>query len=126
MTDGFDEVLRLAADLTDAPEKANRNVKKAVEVTARHIKDDMQQQAERNGLEKYSRSIDYDMRFPGGAIGAGIGPNLGKPQGTFGFVDEGGGDVRSAPQHAARDALKANEDEFERGLQIALLDSLEG
>lgn len=123
MSDDFSELFELAADLTSAGEKVNRNVKKAIQVTAHHIKDDWQQGAEATGLTAYSRSVDYDMKYPGGAVEAEIGPNLGRRQGSFGFVEDGGGGVRSAPQHAGRDALEANEPDFYRGLEIAVFDA---
>ena len=120
MSDDFD---KLARDLTAVGPVVNRNAKKALEVTARHVKDDWQEGAQATGLEGYARSVDYDIRFPGGAIEAEIGPNLGKRQGMFGLVEDATGDVRSAPQHAGRDALEANEDDFERGLDIAIADA---
>lgn len=126
MADDFSDLYSLAADLSDAPAKANRNVKKALEVTARYIKDDSAQQADRSGLSGYASSIDYDITFPGDEIVAEIGPNLGKRQGTFGFLEDATGDVRSAPQHALRDALRANEPDFIRGLEIAVFDAVTG
>ena len=126
MADDFSELMSLAADLSDAPAKANRNIKKAIEVTSRHIKDDSAQQADRSGLSGYAASIDYDITFPGGAIEAEIGPNLGKRQGSFGFLEDATGDVRSAPQNALRDALRANEPDFLRGLEIAVFDAVTG
>lgn len=121
--DDFSELTELVADLRDVPPKVNRNVMKALEVTARYVKDDARQGAEVTGLAGYAASIDYDIRFPGGAIVAEIGPNLGKRQGSFGFVEDGGGGVKSAPQHALRDSLKANEADFNRGLEIAVFDA---
>lgn len=123
MTGGFDELYELAADLTDAPEDAARFVKKALQVTATDVKKDWRQGAEATGLSAYAASVDYDLKFPGDAIVAEIGPNLGRRQGSFGFVEEGGGGVRSSPQHAGRDALEANEPDFVRGLEIAVFDA---
>lgn len=124
MSDDFSDLYELARDLTDVPAEANKRIKQAVEYTARGIKDDWQQGAAASGLENYSRSIDYDMKYPGNAIEAEIGPNLGKRQGRFGFVEEGGGGVQSAPQHAGRDALEANEPDLDRGLEIAITNAL--
>lgn len=121
----FSEVFRLEADLRSAPERAVRNVKKAVEVTARYMKDDWGQEAARTGLVPYGASIDYDMKYPGDAIEAEIGPNLGRAQGALGLVEDAGGDVASAPQHARRSAIAANEADFDRGLLIALTDATE-
>ncbi|WP_405375987.1 MULTISPECIES: hypothetical protein [unclassified Microbacterium] len=125
MSDDFSELYALASDLSDAPDGAARNMRKAVEVTARFIKDDWQQGAERTGLEGYASSIDYDVEVSSNSIDAEIGPNLGKSQGPLGLVEEANGDVRSSPQNAGRDALRANESDFERGLQIAILDATE-
>lgn len=126
MADDFSELMSCAADLSDAPAKANRNIKKAIEVTSRHIKDDSAQQADRSGLSGYAASIDYDIEVSANEIASEIGPNLGKRQGTFGFLEDATGDVRSAPQHAMRDALRANEPDFIRGLEIAIFDAVTG
>ena len=126
--DDFSELYELAADLTHVPDTANRNIKKAVEVTARHIKDDWRQGAEvsRGGgfSENYSSSIFYDVKVGAGEIGAEIGPELGRPGGSAGFLEEGGPGVKSAPQHAGRDAVEANEEDFLQGLEIAIFDAL--
>ncbi len=119
----FSELNKLAADLTHAPAIANRNVSKAVQYTATEIKQDWSQGAERTGLTKYASSIDYDMNYPGAAVEAEIGPNMRRPQGKFGFVEDANGGVRSAPQHAGRDAMEANEPDFVRGLEIAIFDA---
>ena len=119
MADDFSELYELAADLTSAPEVAARFVKKAVEVTARNVKDDWRQGADRRGLHGYAADIDYDMKYPGGSIDAEVGPTPGD-SGSFGFVEEAGGGVRSAPQHAGRDAVRAYEAYFARGLEIAI------
>lgn len=124
MADDFSELLELAADLSDVPSEANRNIRKAIEVTARNVKDDWRQGADRSGLGGYAADIDYDMRYRGGAIEAEIGPTPGD-SGSFGFVEEATGDVRSAPQHAGRDAVRANEDDLIRGLELAALDAIE-
>lgn len=119
----FSESNALAADLTRVPDAANRNIKKAIEVTARHVKDDWRQSAERTGLERYAADIDYDITATGGLIEAEIGPTIGD-SGSFGFVEEGGPSVLSKPQHAARDAVRANEADFVRGLEIAVFEAV--
>lgn len=124
MTDDFSDLYELVRDLTDVPAEAHKRIKQAVEVTARHIKDDWQQGAAASGLENYSRSVDYEMELPGDSIDAEIGPNLGKRQGRFGFVESGGARVKSSPQHAGRNALEANETDFDRGLEIAAANAL--
>lgn len=128
MADDFHELYELAADLTGAPPEANRNIAKALEVTARSVKDDWRQGAEVNSGEKnvanaYANSIDYTIETSRASIEAEIGPNLGSKGGSAGFLEEAPGSVTSAPQHAGRDALEANEEDFVRGLEIALFDA---
>lgn len=124
----FAELMELAADLSAVPSAANRNVKKAIEVTARNVRDDWRQGAAvaygEGFSARYSSSIFYDMKFPGGAIEAEIGPELGRPGGSAGFLEDAPGDVEAAPQHAGRDALEANEADFVRGLEIAIFEAL--
>lgn len=125
MADDFSEVVALARDLGAAPLKVIPNVRKAIEVSARHVKDDWAKGARRRGLRGYAASVDYDMKLAAdGAIGAEIGPNLGKAQGSFGFVEDAPGGVRSAPQHAGRKAAKAVEADFIEGLSKAIGDVL--
>lgn len=128
MSDDFSELNELAADLSNVPSAANRNIKKAIEVTARSVRDDWRQGAEVSYGEgfsaRYPSSIFYDIKFPGGAIEAEIGPELGRPGGSAGFLEDSPGGVEAAPQHAGRNALEANEDDFVRGLEIAIFDAL--
>ncbi|MEW2011421.1 hypothetical protein AB0300_18320 [Microbacterium sp. NPDC078814] len=123
MSDDFSELLELAADMTGAPSSANRFIDKAVRYTSVEIKRDWQQGAERTGLSGYAASIDFDVRYAENEITSEIGPNLSRNQGSFGFVEDANGGVRSAPQHAGRDALEANEEDFYRGLEIAVFDA---
>lgn len=128
MADDFSELLELVADLRDVPSEANRNIKKAIEVTARNVRDDWRQGAAvgfgEGYSERYASSIFYDMKYPGGAIEAEIGPELGRPGASAGFLEDAPGGVLAAPQHAGRDALEANEEDFERGLEIAITQAL--
>lgn len=129
MSDDFSELAELAADLREAPPRATKNIRKALEVTGRNIKDDWRQGADVGSGDgfsaQYSSSIGYDMILNGNALEVEIGPELGRAGGSAGFLEDSPGGVRAAPQHAGRDALEANEDDFIRGLEIALLDAIE-
>ncbi|WP_447948215.1 HK97 gp10 family phage protein [Microbacterium maritypicum] len=128
MADDFSEPYELAADLSEVPSEANRNIKKAIEVTARNVRDDWRQGAEvgrGDGYsERYASSIFYDIKFLGGSIEAEIGPELGRPGGSAGFLEDAPGGVQASPQHAGRDALEANEADFVRGLEIAITEAV--
>lgn len=119
----FSELNKLTADLGQAPVKMIPLVRKAVEITARNIKDDWQSSAAKASGQHarlFPKSIDYDMGLDSdGAITAEIGPNLGRVQGSLGILEDSPGGVRSRPQNAGRKAAKKNEQDFMDGLAKA-------
>ncbi|WP_121150261.1 hypothetical protein [Microbacterium sp. AG1240] len=123
----FSELMSLASSMDTAPRAAAPLIRKALTVTARSIKDEWRAGARRTGLAGYAASVDYDVKGGQGIraeeIVAEIGPNLGKGQGSFGLVEDATGNVRSAPQHAGRNALRNNEADFFKGLEIAIGDA---
>lgn len=123
MADDFSEFRQLAADLSEAPEEARPFIRKAIQVTAHKIKNDWRKGADRSGLHGYASDITYETQEKSTVIEAEIGPTVGD-SGSFGFVEDAGGDVTSAPQHAARDAKEANEEDFFHGLELAIFDGL--
>ena len=123
MSDDFSELGALARDFDQVPKNAHRNIVKAMKYTSVEIKKDWQQGAARSGLHGYAASVDFDVDESAHLVKSEIGPNLDHNQGSFGFVEEGGGGVHSAPQHAGRDALEANESDFYDGMEIALFDA---
>ena len=128
MSDGFtadfSELMELAADLTAVPVKAADNVRKAIQVTATNVKADWRKGADRTALGSYARDITYDTKITATSVEAEIGPTPGDG-GSFGLVEDGGGGVKSAPQHAGRDAAKKNEADFIKGLTLAISEPLE-
>lgn len=136
-----DDLNRLAADLQAAPREAWPFIGKAVEVTARNVKDDW---AENLGgvnnagssFRHVGGSVDYSITVAGAnaavsalmggggtGIEAEIGPNLGRRQGAFaGWFEEGQANIPAL--HPGQAALKANEADFERGLAMAVEDGL--
>lgn len=119
----FSELMQLAADLTQAPAESRPFIRKALRVTATNIKEEARRTANRTGLGGYAKDITYETHEKASSMDAEIGPTPGDA-GSFGFVEDGGGGVKSAPQHSLRDALKHNEDDFVRGLEIAVADGL--
>lgn len=126
MSDGFDELYELADDLTGAGPEVNKRVKQALQFTSMEIKQDWREGAAFSDYfpESYAAAIDFTLSFPGDAIVSDIGPTLGRTGGaSAGFLEEGGGGVDGPPTHAGRDALEANEEDFYRGLEIAMYDA---
>lgn len=127
MSDDFSELAALAADLGKVPPAALKNVRKALEVTARSVKDDWREGAvvASTFAETYAPSIDYDFKPDSDGVVVEIGPHLGKtPGASAGFLEDAPGGVEAPPQHAGRDALEANEDDFYQGLEIAVFEAL--
>lgn len=117
--EGFDV---LSADLGKAADKIRPFAHKAIEVTARNIKDEGASAAAGKNpkhARKYAPKIDYVFRDE---LTADVGPRLGG-QGSLGGILEDGG-IRNAPQNNLRDAMVANEEDFVRGIQKAGEDAL--
>lgn len=127
MTDGisadFSELTKLAADLTAAPGKALPLVRKAIQVTAQHVKEDWREPLKGSAtVPGGAASITYDMKTSRDEIGAEIGPAL-KGQGAIvGMLEYG--TPTTGPTGYGHAALQKNEADFVEGLSIALGDAL--
>lgn len=122
-----DDLNALARDLGEIPKATAPFVRKAVEISARNIKDLIRNEySGARQLPGASRSISYDLKGTTGSrlggISAEIGPELGGQGSIVGLVDEG------APRTPGRKRLpKALADEapgFETGIQRAIEDGL--
>lgn len=122
-----DDLNALARDLGEIPKATAPFVRKAVEISARNIKDLIRAEySGSRGLPGASRSISYDLKGSTGSrlggISAEIGPELGGQGSVVGLVDEG------APRTPGRKRIpKALNDEapgFEQGIQRAIDDGL--
>lgn len=126
MSSDFNELRSLAADLTAAPAGIEKYATSAVRVTAGHIKTDWKQGATiGHGYAKsYAAAISYDMTSKPGEVSVEIGPVLGRtPGASAGFLEEGGGGVDGPAHHAGTNAKEANEEDFIRGMEIAVFDA---
>ncbi|GGA72589.1 hypothetical protein GCM10011490_24210 [Pseudoclavibacter endophyticus] len=121
----FSEVGHLAANLDRVPGRAAPNVRKAVEVTARKVKDDARDNTKgMKQLRGIPPAIDYDMRAERDSIGADIGFRRDVAQGALGNFIEYGSKYFPARGPLAH-ALHENEEDFVRGLGIAIADAIE-
>lgn len=132
---------RLAKDLTDVAGLVPKKAAQAVEQTAVRTRDEWRRLAAGNPYgAQYTRTISYDVDQDGegggrGEYSAEVGPDLGRyggRTGKGGLVPSAGifddpinqGDILRPPDHAARDAGRFAEDELERGVEIAVEQSL--
>jgi hypothetical protein len=129
MTDsiGFDftAVNKLAADLSKAAGATDVTVPKAVEVTARKIKDDWNGQLYRDGhASRTGRSITYDLLVARHEFQAEIGAVRGSGRQAYITRLLEYGSANNPPHGAGAGALDSNTDDFVNGLQKAADDAL--
>jgi hypothetical protein len=129
-----DDLNALARDLGEIPKATAPFVRKAVEISARNIKDLIKNEytGARN-IPGAPRAISYDIKGSTGArlggIEAEIGPEKGRYQGTLvGMVDVGTADENGTPRTPGRKRIpKALQNEapgFTRGIEQAIEDGL--
>lgn len=128
-----DELRTLARQLEQVPGNAGPFLRKAVEVTARNVKDAGKANldaAAGNSLRRTGYSVDYEVtggRGVGGwrqAIEAEVGPNLGRGQGPMaGWFEDGAVDGVPGVKPMER-AMRDNVEDFEKGIDIAIADAL--
>lgn len=119
MATDFSAVERHIFDLTSAPAEARPFIRRAIQQKSEDIRDEARAAAARTGLNAYGASIGYTTKESSTSIEGEIGPTPGRRQGSFGFMEEGGGGVRSSPQHALRDAMADNLDDAREQLERA-------
>jgi len=118
------ELAKLSADLGVVAGKAGPLIRKAVEVTARNVKDAARESV-KSGASSWKAlpaAIDYSLNGAGSnqygsVLQAEIGYRLGGA-GSVGGIREFGS-ARAVPHNDLANALHANEGDFEKGLQIA-------
>jgi len=103
------------------------NIRKAVEVTSRHVKDD----AKKNAKELFGASSEvrhqpstyqYEMKFPSkGVVEGWIGPVKGLKQAAIPLEY---GTPHTAPKPALEPALAANLEDLVKGVSIAVGEAL--
>ena len=123
----FSDVTALAADLSRAARIAPENVGKAVAVTARKVQQDWREPLSGSeSLPGGAAEVTYDLKGSsartGSAISAEIGPEL-KGQGPLvGMLEYG--TPTTGPRGYGAEALRKNQEDFERGILRAVEDAL--
>lgn len=122
-----DDLNALARDLGEIPKATAPFVRKAVEISARNIKDLIRDEySGARALPGASRSISYDIQGSTGArlggISAEIGPELGGQGSVVGLVDEGA--PRTPGRKRIPKALQNEAPGFTRGIEQAIEDGL--
>jgi hypothetical protein len=121
----FSELSKLAADLGTVPQSTQANTRKAVEVTARKVKDSWRNKLRGSEyLPGLPRVVSYDIEQPGGAVEAEVGFTKHSGQGDLGNVSEFGVPGRTGPRGFGLASLKENEEDFVKGIGLAVDDTL--
>lgn len=119
----FSELTKLAADLSAAGPKVIPFVRKAVEVTARNVKEAWQEPLKGSGwVPGGPASISYDITGGKDEVGAEIGPELTGQGPIVGMLEYG--TPTAGPTGFGHAALQKNERDFVEGLSKALADGL--
>lgn len=95
-------------------------MRKAMEVTARNIKDQAQASArsiDNIHARRYPSTISYDFKPSLTHTEIEIGPTLGGQGSLGGILEEGG--IHNAPQNNLTNALRSNLADFEKGMALA-------
>lgn len=120
----FSELDKLAADIGEAPRKAQKSIRKAVEVTARNVKNSWRGKVSgAKGLGGLSSAVSYDIKTSSEGVDAEVGYDRGKKQGKLGAVSEFG-TPRTAPRQYGLSSLEENQEDFINGLGTAIEDAL--
>lgn len=124
----FSELDKLAADLGEVPKHAGKFIRKAVEVTARNVKESWRKPLQGSvTLPQGAASISYDLKgseaIRGSEISAEIGPELVGQGPLVGMLEYG--TITSGPTGYGHQALLENEQDFVDGLGKALGDAME-
>lgn len=123
----FSQIDKLAADLGSVTQGTQANVRKAVEVTARKVKDSWRDKLKGSStLPGLPTAVSYDIRQPGGSVEAEIGFDKGRRQGALGNVSEFGVPGRTGPRGFGLAALNENQEDFVTGIELAVDDDLKG
>ncbi|GAB3125922.1 hypothetical protein [Glaciibacter psychrotolerans] len=133
----FSELTKLAADLGKVGDNAGPFIRQAIQVTSLKVKKAAQKSV--GDSEMWSgaaAAITYDTEakaaLSGSSITSEIGYDKGRAGGKLGNLREfgapnatyGGKKVPLAPSNDLRNALEANQDDFEHGIEKAIDDAL--
>lgn len=131
MSDGvlidFSELNQLAASLENVAANAGKNVRQAVEITSRKIKDGWRDKLKGSVyLPALPYAITYDVTtfsgFGASVIQSEIGPDKDRNQGALGNISEFG-TVNNPPRGFGLATLQENLKDYEDGLALALADA---
>ena len=128
MPDGFEldfsDITKLVASL-DAEADVGENVRKAVTVSARHVKDDWQEPLKGSPtIPRGPYAISYDIAggnaIRGSEITAEVGPvvGVGGVGGLIGMLEYG--TPSAGPRGFGAAALEKNQADFQKGIELAV------
>jgi hypothetical protein len=116
---------KLTADLLMAGVTVVPFVNKAIQVTSRNVKDDWNKNLYRAGHAKRTGySITYDVTLRAGEVSSEIGAVRGSGRQAYITRLLEFGSAHNAPHGAGAGALQKNQDDFVKGIDIAVSDAL--
>ncbi|RFA15835.1 hypothetical protein B7R22_05355 [Subtercola boreus] len=123
----FSEINALAASIEEAPREARYNIRKAVTVTSRNIKDAWKAKLQgSDSLPGLPSAVSYDVLSDNSStapITAEIGFDKDRRQGPLGNISEFGS-PKVAPRGYGLASLNENQEDFEFGIAKAVDDAM--
>lgn len=114
----------VVADLENAPVRLIANLRLAVQINCKKVRDDARQRVMGHRyLPAYPYSITYETAYGPDSVEGVIGPDKGRAQGPLGNIIEYG-TSKNAPLPHLGPALDANADDLVAGVEIAVRQAL--
>lgn len=126
-----DDLYSLGRDIGEAPKASGKNLRKAMQVTAGKVKSSWRKylnESDNGGIREGSRTIGYDLDDSAGPAGSSLQATIGNHLGGSGslvWINEFGS-LHTGPRGSGATALRDNADDFEKGIEIAIDDTLKG
>jgi len=116
----YSDISKLAVDIDVATADASKNVAKAVEVNARNVNDTWRDKLKGSAtLPGLPYALSYELSESSSGVDAEIGFDKGRRQGALGNISEYG-TPKTAPRGFGLASLNENQEDFERGIEIAI------
>ena len=116
----YTDLTKLTVDIGAVPGDTSENVRTAVKVTSLNIKNAWKAKLQGSAtLPALPNAVTFDMTESATGVESDIGFDKGRKQGALGNISEYG-TPKTAPRGFGLASLHENEEDFERGIEIAI------
>ena len=116
----YTDLTKLAVDIGAVPGDTSENVRTAVKVSSLNIKNAWKAKLQGSAtLPALPNAVTFDMAESAAGVESEIGFDKGRKQGALGNISEYG-TPKTAPRGFGLASLNENQEDFERGIEIAI------